>query len=211
MTVVDTPVIADRVARLVAAKTEYAAWKVWNSTGRKGPEPSTVNLEAVRNEEPTTKEKKMTTKTTTPKIAVTYYRNGVPMPERYNYLADLGSRSGTSAGEITQRLAAEQGIDKPKQSTWKLMLPSGMIIGCVVDGDTAPAGLIFDTPEAAPAKAAAKKPPAKIIATPTPAKVTKAKAASHTKTDGTVKTRPIVSRPKAAAKKPAAKNSPAKR
>jgi hypothetical protein len=186
-------VIDDRVARLVAAKTEFAAWKVWNSTGRKGAEPVTVNLESVRNEEPTTSKENKMSKTPTTKTPVTYYRNGVPMPERYNYLADLGSRSGTSAGEITERLVAEQGIDKPKQTTWKLTLPSGMIIGCVVDGDTAPAGLIFDTapaveaPKKTPVKPAAKKPPVKAAA------------------------RPIVSRPKAAAKKPAAKKTAAKR
>lgn len=148
---------ADRVERIVAASAEWKAWKEWNAD-RSGPEPATPNLDAVRASEETTnntnqKERKMAA----PKVKMTYYRNGEPMPERYNYLADLASRSGTSAREITEKLNGQL----PKASTWFMQSPKGFMIGGVVDGDDVPPELleVVESDTAKPEPKKAKKAP----------------------------------------------------
>jgi hypothetical protein len=142
MSKITTQPEADRTQRVILAKKEYDAWKRWNSTGRKGPEPTTVNLEAVRNEDPTTTKKE--NKMSTPKISVRFYRDGEPMPDRYNTLGWLGYKLGRLSAPWKAELA-ELGIDNPAQSTWTAVV-DGHTIGCVVDGQKVPAALLKKAP-----------------------------------------------------------------
>ena len=124
-----------RTRRVVDAKREFAEWRAWAKT-RKGPEPATPNLDAIRNQE-TIKEIKMNTTQTT----VRFYRNGEPKPDRYNTFGRIGRRDGFNAASM-RKLLADNGINEPLTTTWVFTMPSGVVVGAVAEGDDVPTELL---------------------------------------------------------------------
>lgn len=132
---------ADRVARLMAAKTEHAALTAWSKSGSKGKRPATPNLDAINQQHQSgvkmTSRKSKSTNPRPPRGEITFMQNGKELA--HNHLARLAANAKVSSEQLMADLA-ELGVTEPRTTTWAVEY-QGRWIGGVLKGDKVPAEL----------------------------------------------------------------------
>lgn len=127
------------------ARIEHKALMAWVKSGAKEPRPATPNLEIIEaayaagTPVRATSTKKSSTKTTkVERVAMTFLRNGVPMPPSANKFSCLayqctknldGDAPRVSASRLREILVSVHKIENPETSPFTVDLGNGFTIG----------------------------------------------------------------------------------
>lgn len=145
--VADSTVVAasDPKEQARLARIEHKALMAWVKAGAKPPRPATPNLEIIEAAyaagTPVRATSKKTSKTSTPKperVAMTFLRNGIPMPPSANKFSCLayqctknldGDAPRVSAARLREILVDVHKIENPETSPFSVDLGNGFTIG----------------------------------------------------------------------------------
>lgn len=124
---------AARYARLQKAQAEHKAHQEWVTNGKKGKEPTTATIEALKNGEKTEFEKTVKPKRTS-KVLVNYFRNDKPVPPSmglshiaWHYSKGINRKDRINVTDFRKWLA-KQGVTEPESTAWSVTLPSGDVL-----------------------------------------------------------------------------------